>query len=837
MNANATSFSIATDIADYIAHGWKLCAIESGTKGPRRKNWNLASNALKAPPAPGTGVGLMHAFSKTACLDFDDLERATAWLAEKGIDAQALLEAPDAVKIVSGRPNRAKLLYRLDKPLRSFKLADGALELRCATSTGKSLQDVLPPTVHMKTGKPYTWEYGDLADGNWRNLPPLPDAVRTLWESLIARPEQPAEHTATQLDPEDEAAINNLREKLTHRDPDCGYEEWLRVGMALHHGASGSLQGLDLWNEFSARGSKYPGREKLAAHYASFKLDGDYRKITVAYLNGPGAEADLSQMEDLSAIGATLDAEAAEEARAHPTLPPENGRCTDRSNAKRIEKRFGKDLMSCGGQFYEWTGTHWDGRRANATAKRYAVQLADLVRVEFALAEKRAKKAYDAIPPEQRKAAEEDPRKNPLGKTEAGREWLKFEAVARELGKHINTCEMVYTQRAALEQLQLGTDVDPALLDNDPWALNCANGTVDLRTGELRPHRQSDYTTKCCPVDYRKEAKAPTFEKFILDIMGGDAAKAAFLRRWFGYSCTGDVSAQKLACHIGRGANGKSTLLAALQDVMQGYAGMAAPGLLMVTRGERHPTELADLQGKRLVTASETSADGELNEALVKQATGGDKIKARRMREDFWEFSPSHKLQLLSNYKPTIKGSDYAIWRRVLLILYPVRYGPERDVAAGRADRRRDDMLPAKLNAEREGILAWLVAGAVEWYGNVKAGSDDPLQVPDAMVDDTARYQAEQDRVGQFVRAECERGPAFWAPWTGIDGLYPAYGEWCRASGYHPLGKQRFINELEQCVPGFRKQTRKVGKKGEGRRSIEGALGIRLLAATDGADE
>jgi len=185
------------------------------------------------------------------------------------------------------------------------------------------------------------------------------------------------------------------------------------------------------------------------------------------------------------------------------------------------------------------------------------------------------------------------------------------------------------------------------------------------------------------------------------------------------------------------------------------YAMKAPPDLLMAKRGESHPTERADLFGKRFVACIETGEGRRLAESLVKEITGGDRIRARRMREDFWEFAPTHHVWLVSNHKPTIAGTDHGIWRRIKLIPFDVVI-PEEE---------QDKKLPAKLGAELPGILNWAIAGCLEWQRN---GMQEPSIVKAA----TQQYSAEMDEIGQFIEERCELGPQFMAPATE---LYQAF--------------------------------------------------------------
>lgn len=361
--------------------------------------------------------------------------------------------------------------------------------------------------------------------------------------------------------------------------------------------------------------------------------------------------------------------------------------------------------------------------------------------------------------------------------------------------------------------------------DKDSFLFNVQNGTLDLRTGELRQHGQMDLITRMAPVLYDPTAEAPRFEQFLIEIMDGDADRAAFLQRWFGYCATGETSEQKMVLHIGPGANGKSTLLDAVGSVLGEYAGTAPPNLLTAPTSDRHPTEIADLAGRRLVTAHESDEGSTLREALLKQATGGDKLKARFMNQDFFEFSPTHKLQLLTNHKPTVRGQDYALWRRLLLIWYKVSFGSPADVVAGLAQRERDMTLSVKLGTERVGIFNWIVKGAVDWYKN-------GLNPPESVIEASTAYRVEQDRIMQFVADCCILDKDSFAPLNGPFGLYNSYMRWCRDNGYKSMAMSRFANEIER-VPGVSKLQQTSVDNGV-QKSVPGVVGLNVNIEGDG---
>jgi len=272
---------------DYIEHGWKLCAIPPGSKGPVGQSavgWQKREKAITDPNHKFMGAGLLHAWSGTCALDIDNFEVAEAWLAEKGIDLRGLLLDKNSVQISSGRPGRYKLLYLLPEPLPSKKLAPykapgkknpakeetfHGFELRCANANGETVQDVLPPTIHPDTGRPYEWVYGDDLTGDWRRLPAIPPALLALWQQSVQMEKRDAVGPVASSG----ASSQELEALLATFDPDCPYDEWVRIGAAVHHETLGSPAGFDLFDAWSSRGSKYKGRFESAQKWNSFRVD------------------------------------------------------------------------------------------------------------------------------------------------------------------------------------------------------------------------------------------------------------------------------------------------------------------------------------------------------------------------------------------------------------------------------------------------------------------------------------------------------------------------------------------------------------------------------------
>ncbi|ALR06096.1 DNA primase [Xylella fastidiosa] len=517
-----------------------------------------------------------------------------------------------------------------------------------------------------------------------------------------------------------------------------------------------------------------------------------------AFLHEIGIYSDeemLAMFEDLTDAPATLAVERHD-------VPEALYLTTDKANAVRIAKHYGKRIMVSAERWFVWEGTHW--AHDTDAARLLTLKLSKIIRGE--VEQWRTKRAD----------TEKEKSKN-----------AKIAAALDAWGKK---SEMRSTVEAAMALAKSMLVVKAERLDTDPWLLNCANGTVDLRTGTLKAHRPEDYMTRVVPVNYTPDAAAPVFKKTLARITceEGQAQQplSDFLQRWFGYCATGSVREHKLAVMYGMGRNGKSTLLDLISGILGAYASAAAPGLLMDGGHDRHPAEIAKLFGQRMVTVNETSEGGVLREGFVKQATGGDTLTARYLYGDFFDFKPTHKLQLLTNHKPVIKGQDVGIWSRIMLIPFKARFGTAEEVEAGIAQYPIDHKITEKLAAEREGVLAWVIAGAVEWYR-------DGLNPPEIVRDASKDYQTEQDRIAQFIAEECvlgmEHEEKLTAPMGG--GLYPAYTQWCKESGVYALSKVRFLGELERCVPKFGKKVTKETVGAGKRREFTVIQGIELTAA------
>ncbi len=313
--------------------------------------------------------------------------------------------------------------------------------------------------------------------------------------------------------------------------------------------------------------------------------------------------------------------------------------------------------------------------------------------------------------------------------------------------------------------------------DADPMILNVGNGRLDLRTGQLMGHDPAKLCTKIAGANYIPNAPAPVWEAFLHQVLPDDEVRE-FVARAAGYSLTGLVTEQKMLIPTGTGANGKSTLLEALLAVWGHYGRQADPGLLLA-RSDDHPTGVARLQGARFVISSESDEGAKLAEATVKRLTGGDKMIGRYMRQDFFEFTPSHKLWMQSNHKPKVTGTDHAIWRRLRLVPFDVTV----------ADEDQDRQLPDKLRGEADGIMAWAVAGCLRWQ---TGGLTEPLAVTLA----TDAYRASQDTLGEFLAEACTFTDT--TAHTSAKDLYSAYTQWCDDAGERPKSQRALGQHLSE---------------------------------------
>ncbi|MEV5886616.1 phage/plasmid primase, P4 family [Streptomyces sp. NPDC052020] len=331
-----------------------------------------------------------------------------------------------------------------------------------------------------------------------------------------------------------------------------------------------------------------------------------------------------------------------------------------------------------------------------------------------------------------------------------------------------------------------GMVLNAARLDADPYALCTPDGIVDLRTGLARtPDPNKDFHSRSTTVG-PKPTSTPRWERFLTDTFGDDAGgreMISYLQLLLGYSITGDVGGQVLPFLFGSGKNGKSVLLDVLMKLLGDYADAAPPGFLMAKPYEGHPTDLAELHGRRVIVCSEVKPGDKFDEARVKLLTGGDRIKARRMRQDFFSFTPTHKLWLLGNHRPEVGTGGFAFWRRMRLLPFE-RVVPDH--------LKIDNLADILVTEEGPGILGWLIDGARRYLGG-----DRDLTGPERVRIATTAYAETEDHTGRFYEECCRLAPELRAEQTT---LYAAYKAWCQNEGAPAMSSRAFAARTRELV-------------------------------------
>jgi putative DNA primase/helicase len=356
----------------------------------------------------------------------------------------------------------------------------------------------------------------------------------------------------------------------------------------------------------------------------------------------------------------------------------------------------------------------------------------------------------------------------------------------------VRRCESAAGVRGVLELASVLPAFAAAIadLDRDPYVLNTLTGTVDLQTGLLRPPSPADRITKVTGAGYNPDEAGSSWETFLEQVLP-DVEVRGFVQRLMGLALLGKVPEHILPLFTGVGQNGKSTFITAVLGAFGDYSIAADPELLVDQKA--HPTNKADLLGVRLAVCVETDSGRPLAVATVKQLTGGDRIRARRMRQDFIEFAPSHLAVLVTNFLPRVPSDDSALWRRLRVVPFDV------------VVQHPDAGLPDRLALERGAILAWAIEGYRQY-------ADGGLQEPAAVSAATDRYQLSADTLARFIDDRCLTGGAHYA---SSRALWHAWTDWCNDAGEKPGPSEKaFSQTLERH--GYTKRKTRAGMVWDG---------------------
>lgn len=438
---------------------------------------------------------------------------------------------------------------------------------------------------------------------------------------------------------------------------------------------------------------------------------------------------------------------------------------TDLGNAERFADQFSSQYryIASRDQWRRWTGKVW---AVDATEERYTAArlVARAIGLEAAAA----------------------PSMEAMG---AVRKWA-------------DASESLPRQRAMVTLAQSDRSVAATRhqFDADPCLLNTQSGTVDLRSGVLHTHRPEDYCSRITRAAYVPGASSPTWQRLVSWAMCDDAELIGWLQRAVGASLFGHQQEQVFLFAFGGGGNGKGSILNAVRRILGDYACILPGSFFELQRQKPHTTEIADLFGARFAVGSEVSPSATLDEAKVKELTGGDPVKARRMHQDNEEHEPTWTLWLQGNSKPRVRGTDRGIWRRMRLIPF----------LASVADSDIDRELPNKLLAEADGILTWAIEGAGMWYA-------DRLGLCSAVEAASLEYREAEDIVGQFLEDCCIVDPA--AHWsTPKADLRRAFEVWATENGLPILSTKTVADRLAK--EGIREQKSNATRSWRGVRLV-----------------
>lgn len=433
----------------------------------------------------------------------------------------------------------------------------------------------------------------------------------------------------------------------------------------------------------------------------------------------------------------------------------EHERLTDAGNANRLVEIFKDRIRYCDGiGWLVWNGKVWMPENENSASVLQMVKEAQEYLYEDLVELLKAERS-----------------------TKAAARHITYSLSHTGLQNAMKLMQATYTIRLTADDL-----------DSHKHLLSVRNGVVDLRTGMLYEHKPQLHMTQLVDIEYNPDAQAPRWEKFLEEVMPGMEDMPSFLQRLVGYGITGEVSEHAMAIHYGRGSNGKSIFLDTLRSLFGSVSAVADWSTFERKRdgaGSARP-DLVRLRGSRLVTVNEADARASIDEAQIKRMASGDLITARALHQNEIEFYPNFLLQMATNAKPDIRGADEGIWRRVKLIPWTRFFQPHE----------RDHGLAGTLLSEAEGILAWAVRGAVEWYAS---GLQEPARVRAATQD----YREAADILGGFIDAsehggwlvpeENKKVPSAWA--------YSLYKKWALTQSYSErdmLSQKAFKAALEE---------------------------------------
>jgi putative DNA primase/helicase len=578
---------------------------------------------------------------------------------------------------------------------------------------------------------------GDFLDAH-SIVPPAPiEVVPVVLE--ISAPVPPALTIVKASSAYDSDRLNSALDAI----PSDDYTQWIKVGLALFN--SIGQDGFELWIRWSSKSGKfdYASATKTWHGFRSATADRQLKLGTIFHI-----AKEYGWSEPIKVKGTALV----------ETL-------TDTGNAERFAKRYGGEVkyVHDWGKFIIFNGHYWQVDNVN--------QVMEL-----------AKQVARAIDDEADMVDD-----------------LKLRS---DISKHSVKTQQLSRLKAMIELTQSISSMimSSAELNKDDWLLCVKNGVVDLRYGRFREGRSEDFITQVAPVTFDSEAKCPRFLQFLNEtFVGSDADSSSsiseyvtlaereelidYMQKSLGYALTGKTGEQCLFFAYGTGANGKTTLINLMLDLLGNDYAMQTPmdTLMVKPGGNSSSNHLARLQGIRFVASTEVEDGAKVSESLIKQMTGGDKIAARFLYKEFVEFTPKFKLFIAGNHKPIIKGGDFGIWRRIHLIPFEITISTDQ----------RDATLPEQLKSELSGILNWLILGCVKWRG-------EKLKVPKLVEKAVSEYQKEMDTLGLWLDDCCCKVSGYR---VSASEAFKSYQSWTISNAFHTSSSQAFYRKLAERFP------------------------------------
>jgi P4 family phage/plasmid primase-like protien len=442
---------------------------------------------------------------------------------------------------------------------------------------------------------------------------------------------------------------------------------------------------------------------------------------------------------------------------------------SDKGNAELLAQYFGYDILFVpeagkAGGYYVWTGTHWEHDKGNAAMYRMAKKITGILLVHAS--------------------------KQPTA--DQREEWASYAISCGNAGKLKNMIELVRTHVRTIHKSEF---------NNQRMLLNLKDGTVDLTTGQVRPHDRNDLLTKCQSIPWNPAAECKRWLQFLNEVFEENQEVIDFIQRAVGYTLTGLTIEEVLFIGWGTGRNGKGKFTDTLIALLGDYARPAKFDMFVAKKGdEGKANDVAELFGARFVPASEGEQSKRLAEAKIKNMVSGDPVEGEKKYQDSFTYYPEYKIWLFTNYKPRIVGTDEGIWDKVIFIPFKRYFEPHE----------RDKNLLAKLKQELPGILQWAIRGCLAWQ-------EQGLNVPECLKQATAEYRHEQNVLGHFVEDELVENDKLKAP---CGQMYEHYKSWADKNGEYQMTATEFKERMEQ-------------RYGEAGRSAEGkfwkGVGIKIL--------